>query len=132
MGLLARVVEKLFNLDPIRCTECDHLRLLIEQERVERARMLNAILNTKEDNPNENQVPPSAFKPLKERYTPWSVIKAELETKDRIKALSEQKAYEERILSQKLKETDPNRAAEIAKLEKELEVEDASEERKAI
>ena len=94
--------------------------------------MLNAILNTKEDNPNENQVPPSAFKPLKECYTPWSVIKAELETKDRIKALSEQKAYEERILSQKLKETDPNRAAEIAKLEKELEVEDASEERKAI
>jgi len=124
MGLFARVIEKVFHLDPVQCSNCEVLKMIIEAERIERARLINALTYSGKAPEAETEISPEAFKPLTERYTPFSVLKHSLELADRKKFLAEQKAHEQRILAKKLQENDPARAAEVAKLEKELGVDD--------
>jgi ABC-type dipeptide/oligopeptide/nickel transport system ATPase subunit len=76
---------KLFRLDweNPECRECNHLRLMIEQERAEKSRILNQLLEINRPVPSA-QVEEVQQQPLRS-YKPWSVVRQELEKKDRIK-----------------------------------------------
>lgn len=60
-----------------QCTNCEYLRLILEQERAERSRLLSLILS---DNHESNEVDP--FTNVK-TYKPWNVRRAELERQAR-------------------------------------------------
>lgn len=115
MTIIGRILEKLFKLDPAQCSNCEHLKLLIEQERIERGRLIQSILDSGRSIPIPQSTLPENYKPLQSKYTPWSVVKNQLEAKDR--ALAEQQRKEGQILAEKEKER-----ARIAALEKELDI----------
>jgi len=77
---------KLFRLEyePKVCLSCDHLRLMVEQERAEKSRILQQLL---EINRPVASAPLQELtqQPIQSKYKPWSVIRQELEKKDRIK-----------------------------------------------
>jgi hypothetical protein len=76
---------KLFRLEyePKVCLSCDHLRLLVEQERAEKSRILQQLLEI--NRPVAVAPAEEILQPIQSKYKPWSVIRQELEKKDRIK-----------------------------------------------
>lgn len=114
MTIIERLLEKLFGLDSVHCESCIHLRSVLEQEMMRSERMVETLARAGVTNPTPSRMPED-YKPLPSKYTPWSVVKNQLEAKDR--TLAEQRRKEAQILLERQKD-----AARIAKLEKELDI----------
>ncbi len=113
--LFTRIIERLFRLDPPSpCQSCEHLKLLLEQERLERRTLIQAL--TTKSEPLGAAPFPKDFHPLPSRHTPFSVKRAQLETADRL--LAEQRRADERSKASTVTET------RINELEKELGLEE--------
>lgn len=65
-----------------QCKNCEYLRLLIEQERAEKGRILAMMFEEKEVTETVNT---ADWKPVS-RFTPWHVTRQRLERDSRIKA----------------------------------------------
>jgi len=89
LNIITRILEKVFKLDPVdnSCQSCEHLRLLLEQERREKERLLSYLIQPKDEDKVEVQVTKDIPKPIKSRYVPWSIRARELEAQDRKEAL---------------------------------------------
>jgi|SRR5215471_11778445 len=86
MNIFTRLIEHWFNLEKEECRSCDHLRLLLEQERAEKSRLLALIIDI---NSPKREVVKEAIvtpQPIKSSYRPWRVKQAELEAQDRKEA----------------------------------------------
>jgi len=66
------------------CQSCEHLRLLLEQEKAEKKRLLDEILKHPEQ--VESKPSPDDMKPLGKRYMPWNVVRQNLENKYRLQS----------------------------------------------
>ncbi len=86
MNIFTRIIEKVFNLEKEQCASCEHLHLLVEQERAEKTRLLATIVEM--SRPLEKAIPEpiKAPQPIKSRYVPWQVRKNEMEAMDRKRA----------------------------------------------
>jgi hypothetical protein len=102
--MIKQLMEKWFGLDlSVRCEACEILRESLAKSESERKELLHRLLD------KDKTEPPAAeqqeFKPINQNFVPWRVRQQMLEAEDRKKA-------------QLMKE----KATEIEKLEKELEV----------
>jgi len=136
MTIIGRLLEKWFGLESRpKCENCEYFRHLFEQELMRSERMVEMLakLGARESSPPAQILSKEAYQPVPSKYTPWSVLRAKLETADRAKFLEEQKKAEAKI---NVPQPDPMAAARIDALEKELEIgeedSDASDQRKAV
>lgn len=88
-----------------RCDSCDILKVELAQERREKERLLNHILNP------QPQSEPTAEKPepIMPKHVPWRVKQQELETRDRQEAARILAQFKDRVKS-----------ADTEKLEKDM------------
>jgi hypothetical protein len=124
MNIITRILEKVFHLDKEEqegCRSCEHLRLLIEQERSEKAKLLNSIIELSRPKEEVRTVAPENLKPIKPRFIPWEVRRAELEANDRKQA---------QILKEQGQISVKDLESEMLAVDKELE--DANQKSKAI
>lgn len=115
--LFTRILEKIFRLAPIEpsiCQSCEHLKLLLEQERLERRELIKLATKIPEAQPRSEF--PKDFQSLPSRHTPFSVKRAQLEQADRL--LAEQRRADAKAKANAGTET------RIQELEKELGVEE--------
>jgi hypothetical protein len=123
MNIFGRILEKLFNLEQRpECESCAYFRALFEQELMRSERLVESLakLGLRESSP-PSPIPQSAFQPVPSKYTPWSVLRQQLESADRKKFLEEQQRAEAKIQVPKI---DKDAEKRIETLEKELDLEE--------
>jgi hypothetical protein len=106
---------KLFRLeyDQPHCESCETLKLLLEAERRDKNRLLDAILADK-DREREPEIK-VAPQPIMPKHLPWAVVKQQLEEKDRMQAEQTRK-------DQQARNTVITNANSVEDLERELGV----------
>lgn len=102
------LLYKWFGLDPIPCATCEVLREQLTKSERERSELLHKLLD--KDKPEPLPVEKEEMKPIQPQFIPWRVRQQMLEAEDRKKA-----------------ELMRGKAQEIAELEKELGVSNASQ-----
>jgi len=102
--MIKRILEKWFNLEPVRCESCEVLRSLLEESTRERRDLLTRALNPPQVEPLV-QTSTEELKPVGNTFIPWRVRQQMLEAEDRKKF---------QLMQEKEKE--------IADLEKELDL----------
>jgi hypothetical protein len=108
--MIKQLLYKWFGLEDAPCASCELLRAQLELCNTERKELLTRLLD--KNNDREAPVDTKNLQPIHSSYVPWRVRQQMLETEDREKA---------KLLREKAAEMDPA----IAKLEKELGVENA-------
>ena len=110
---MLQFLYKLFRLEyePQLCQSCETLKLLLEQERHDKNRLMDRLLYKEEPEPRVLSTPES----IGPRRLPWAAMKQRLELEDKLKA--EQLREESKIEARH----------DIKKLEEELRVSHASE-----
>jgi L-fucose isomerase-like protein len=108
MSVFHQLMNKWFGLSDEPCDTCEILREQLHKSDVERRELLQRLLD--KDKVEPLITPAEEFKPVMSQFTPWRVRQQMLEAEDAKKA-----------------ELMRTRAKEIADLEKELGVADASE-----
>ncbi len=86
MNIFTRIIEKVFKLEKeevLPCASCERLHLLLEQERVEKGKLLSVIISKGEPAPATTSV---TKEPIKPSFIPWHVRKQQLEAQDRVQA----------------------------------------------
>jgi len=111
--MISELFRKWFRLDPVSCTTCEVLRDQLDKSEVERRELLARLLE--KDKPEPSIQPAEEMKPITPQFIPWRVKQQMLEAEDRQRA--------------KLMK---DRTKEIAELEKEMGVSDASEKRETV
>lgn len=86
MNIITRILEKWLTLEPVICQSCEHWKLLLEQERVEKNKLLNMIVEMSRPIVPTQQTSSQAPKPIRPSYVPWQIRRAELEANDRKQA----------------------------------------------
>ena len=81
--LFTRIMEHLFHLEPVVCQNCEHLRIMLEQARLERKELIQ--LATASGVP-EQTIPVKDYQPIPSRHMPFSAVRHNLEKKDRLLA----------------------------------------------
>ena len=97
------------------CQNCEYLKLIIEQNRLERVQ-LQELLRTPITKLEEYEN--RTFEPIAPKYTPWNVKRAQLEKNDREEAARLRKESENKIQRDRLQGS----TSTIEELEKELEI----------
>lgn len=111
--MIKELFYKWFNIETPPCASCDTLREQLAIANVEKRQMLDSILSlTKPSEPAPS--PQVDYEKLKPKMTTWNVRRQMLEAEDKKQA---------QVLAEQRKSVvEATRAAEIAKLEKELGV----------
>lgn len=66
-----------------RCQFCDELKLILSQEKQEKRKLLDFIINTED---NEKEVPKEVPQPIMPKVRPWHIQRELLEAEDRKRA----------------------------------------------
>jgi len=82
------------------CQSCEYLRLLLEQEKAEKKRLLDEILKSQEQ--VEYHHKQEDMKPLGKRYMPWGVVRQTLENRHRKQAQEQAKVQTTEELEEEL------------------------------
>lgn len=69
------------------CSSCEHLKMLLEQEKREKEKLLGRLLG-EADTKREERAP---SEPIRRGPTPWASVKRQLEERDRLQAESMRK-----------------------------------------
>lgn len=113
--IITRILEKLFKLEPVICQSCEHLKMLLETERLERDKLIDKLTATEVKTETR---PAIDYKALQSRNVPFAVKRQQLEQADKKRAevLAEQARAEQRVKATEIK------TESIEQLEKELGV----------
>lgn len=85
MSIISKLLHKWFDLEPDMCPNCEVLKSIIEQERFEKGKLIQTIVDLSKPAPVEN-VTIDRPEPIRPKHVPWRIRQQELETKDREEA----------------------------------------------